>query len=89
MKLYLFQLLKGVCFKCHRLCVDQAAEGLFLAQCKLLDEGLVAEANELQSIFVETGRAEKIPEIKAFTENALNGKNILCFYVSPRFHLLF
>jgi hypothetical protein len=68
-----------VCFKCNRLCVEQTAEELFLAQCKLLDEGLVAEASDLQTIFAETGKAEKTDEIKVFTENALNGKYVLCY----------
>ncbi|XP_053397077.1 DNA-directed RNA polymerase I subunit RPA1-like [Mercenaria mercenaria] len=74
----LYHLLKAVCFNCHRLSVGQSAAELLLAQCKLLDEGLVAEAKELQGLFAEVDKAsekqDKITEIKAFTENAFNDR---------------
>lgn len=52
---------------------------LLLAQCRLLNEGLAAEANELQGIFAEidksSEKSDKINEIKELAEKATHGKD--------------
>jgi len=76
------QTLRATCLTCKRLNVDPIASALFLAQCQLLEAGLVAAATVLGERFQEEDRSEDRSDhkekIEEFTRQQLKGGHSVC-----------
>ena len=81
---YIFQLLRGTCFNCHRISVVRHRHLLTIKQFELLEHGLVSEVESLRDIYngivAEFGQDA---EVEAMVERELN--NLIKQTVQGRF----